>query len=114
MFKRIKNFFAIRFYSPVRYARFCGVKVGEDCMMSIRQWHCEGYLVEIGNHVRIAAGTKFFTHGGITTIRKYYNDPGLDRFGKIKIGDYTSIGENCIINPGVTIGKCCIVGGRVL
>lgn len=97
--------------SPLNYAKKCGVKVGEDCLISTRNWPTEGYLVEIGNHVRIAGNTTFYTHGGIYTLRKYYKNPKLDRFGKIKVGDYTSIGENCIINPGVTIGKCCIIGG---
>ena len=97
--------------SPLAYAKKCGVKVGEDCLISTRNWPTEGYLVEIGNHVRIAGNTTFYTHGGIYTLRKYYKNPKLDRFGKIKVGDYTSIGENCIINPGVTIGKCCIIGG---
>lgn len=99
------------FMSPMRYAKRCGVKFGEDCWFSTKNWPTEAYLIEIGSHVRIAGNTTFYTHGGISTIRKYYNVPKLDRFGKIKVGDYTSIGENCIINPGVTIGKCCIVGG---
>ena len=113
MLKFVKPFVSIYrnlFLSSEKIARMNGVKIGKDCLISIREWHCEGYLVEIGNHVRIASGTKFFTHGGIYTIRKYFNDPKLDRFGKIKVGDYTNIGENCIINPGVTIGKCCIIG----
>lgn len=97
--------------SPEQYARKLGVKIGKNCLISTRNWPTEAYLVEIGDHVRIAGNTTFYTHGGIYTLRDYYNDPKLDRFGKIKVGDYTSIGENCIINPGVTIGKCCIIGG---
>ena len=107
IFKKLQRLFM----SPLAYAKMVGVKVGEDCWISTKNWSSEPYLIEIGNHVRIAGNTSFFTHGGISMIRKYYNDPHLDRFGKIKIGDYTSIGESCIINPGVTIGKCCIVGG---
>lgn len=107
LIKQLRKFFM----SPLNYAKWCGVKVGNDCFISTKNWPTEAYLVEVGDHVRIAGNTSFFTHGGIYTIRKYYNDPNLDRFGKIKIGDYTSIGENCIINPGVSIGKCCIVGG---
>ena len=44
-------------------------------------------------------------------MRKIYNDPTLDHFGKIKVGSYTSIGANCMIMPGVTIGERCIIGG---
>ena len=99
------------FMSPLAYAKYVGVNVGEDCYISTKNWSSEPFLIEIGNHVRIAGRTSFFTHGGIWAIRKYYKDPGLERYGKIKVGDYTSIGEGCIINPGVTIGKCCVVGG---
>ena len=28
-----------------------------------------------------------------------------------RIGDYSYVGENCMILQGVTIGKCCLVGG---
>ena len=31
--------------------------------------------------------------------------------GKIKIGNYSYIGENCMIMPGVTIGENCVIGG---
>ena len=39
-----------------------------------------------------------------------HNDPNLDYFGKIKIGDYVSIGEGCKIMPGVIIGDNVIIG----
>jgi len=68
---------------PIAYARMIGVKGGEDCWISTRNFSTESNLVEIGNHVRIAGGTTFFTHGGITMLRKYYDYPQLDRFGKI-------------------------------
>jgi carbonic anhydrase/acetyltransferase-like protein (isoleucine patch superfamily) len=35
----------------------------------------------------------------------------LEQFGGIKIGNYTYIGMNCMIMPGVTIGNDVIVGG---
>ena len=111
MLGQLFNFIKSHMVSPETYARKKGVKIGVNCVISGRNhWSSEPYLIEIGNNVRIASGTKFFTHGGITMIRRYYNNPQLDRFGKIKVGDFTSFGENCIINPGVTIGRCCVIG----
>ena len=95
----------------VEYARKIVVKVGKDCFISTKDFSSEGYLIEIGDHVRVAKGTSFYTHGGLYSVRRYYNDPNLEHFGKIKIGSYTSIGANCMIMPGVTIGENCIVGG---
>lgn len=114
MIKRLLKKFQLirnRLYSPETYARHIGVTVGQGCFISTRNFSSEPYLIEIGNHVRIAGETSFFTHGGIWPLRKLYNDPKLDHFGKIKIGDYSYIGEKCMIMPGVTIGERCIVGG---
>ena len=108
--KKIKK----RLLSPQKYAESLGVKIGKDCFISTKQFPSEGYLIEIGNHVRVAPETAFFTHGGIWTLRKIYNDTSLDHFGKIKIGDYTYIGERCMIMPGVTIGERCIIAAGTI
>lgn len=97
--------------SPERYARYIGVNLGKGGFLSTKKFPTEPYLITIGNYVRIAKGTGFFTHGGVWSIRKKYADPSIDNFGKIVIGDYSYIGENCMIMAGVTIGRNCIVGG---
>ena len=97
--------------SAEKWARKSGVKIGKNCFISTREFPSEGYLIEIGDNVRIASHTKFFTHGGIWSLRKIYDDPNLDHFGKIKVGNNSYIGECCMIMPGVTIGERCIVGG---
>lgn len=96
--------------SDEEYARRLGVKIGEHCYISTRRFPTEAYLITIGNYVRIAPNTMFFTHGGLWSVRKKYNDETLDYFGKIIIGDYTYIGEGCMIMPGVTIGSNVIIG----
>lgn len=108
MIKRIKFFYKRKFSSAENYAKYIGVKVGEGCMISTTNFSSEPYLIEIGNHCRIAPETSFFTHGGLWSQRKKH--PGLDYFGKIKIADYTYIGEGAKIMPGVTIGNDVIVG----
>ena len=97
--------------SPIQYAKYVGVKVGKNCSIDTKSFGEEPYLITIGDGVRIAAHASFYTHGGIVSLRKYYNDPNLEQMGKIVVGDYSSIGAYCMIMPGVTIGKLCIVGG---
>lgn len=97
--------------SPENFAKSIGVKVGHGCSISTKEFPSEGYLVEIGDYVRIAAHASFYTHGAVVALRWLYNDPDLDQFGKIKIGSYTSIGAHAMIMPGVSIGEKCIVAG---
>src|SRR5690554_1879318 len=108
MIKRIKLFYKRKFSSAENYAKYIGVKVGEGCLISTRNFSSEPYLIEIGNHCRIAKGVSFYTHGGLWSQRKKFI--GLDYFGKIKIGNYTYIGEDSKIMPGVTIGDDVIIG----
>lgn len=97
--------------TPNKYALSIGVKLGKGCWLSTKEIAPEGYLIEIGDYVRIASHASIYTHGGIWSIRKYYNDSTLEQFGKVKIGSYTSIGAYAMIMPGVTIGERCIVAG---
>ncbi len=114
MLQRLLSFYRRHFWSCERHARHLGVKIGKGCYISTRKFSSEGFLIEIGNHVRIAPDTAFYTHGGIEPLRKIYNNKTLDIFGKIKIGDYSYIGERCMIMPGVTIGNNCIIGGGTI
>lgn len=95
-------------WSPEKYARFRGVKIGQQCDIQNIFLGSEPYLIEIGNHVQITNGTKILTHGGSWIFRSQY--PKLDYFGKVIIKDNVYIGNNCIIMPGVTIGNNVIIG----
>lgn len=112
-FKRALRLFAKLselFITDEEYARKMGVKIGRGCYISTRFFPSEPYLVEIGNYVRIAPYTKLFTHGGLWSQRKKHPELSLEHFGKISIGDYTYIGEQCMIMAGVSIGSNVIVG----
>ena len=99
------------FDTPINYLKKKGVKVGTGCFISPCHISAvEGYLIEIGDYCRIAKEVEFFTHGGIYGLQIKYKDPNLDYFGKIKIGNYVSIGEGSKIMPGVTIGNDVIIG----
>ncbi|MCR4769932.1 MAG: acyltransferase [Bacteroidaceae bacterium] len=111
MIKKVIKKIKALLLSPEAYAKSKGVKMGKGCYFSTKEIPAEGYLIEIGDYVRVASHTSFYTHGGLWSIRQYYKDNDLDWFGKIKIGSYTSIGSHCMIMPGVTIGERVIVGG---
>lgn len=116
IFKRLTlAFIAKAGYSiRIRYWRRQGMRIGKDCLINNVSFSTEPYLIEIGDHVAIAAGTEFITHdGAIWCFREEMKD--ADVFGKIKIGNNVFIGNNCTILPNTTVGNNCIVGaGSIL
>ncbi|MDP4210819.1 MAG: acyltransferase [Bacteroidota bacterium] len=86
-----------------------GVKIGERCRIHCSSFSPESYLIEIGNDVIIARNTKLITHEGAICVFHHEN-PKLDLFGRIKIGNNVFIGMNCLILPKTTIGNNCVVG----
>lgn len=108
--KRLRNIF-LKFYNavdPVGYARMIGVKIGVGCRLIDVTFDTEPYLIEIGDHVSIS-NTRFVTHdGGVWVFRNL--EPGIDLFGRIKIGNNVFIGTGTIILPGVTVGDNVVIG----
>jgi len=93
----------------IKYLRRHGMKIGNDCHVNTMSFSTEPYLIEIGNHVAIAAGTDFITHdGAIWCFREELTN--ADIFGKIKIGNNVFIGNNCTILPNTIVGDNCIIG----
>ncbi|NLA49737.1 MAG: acyltransferase [Bacteroidales bacterium] len=85
------------------------MKIGKNCLVNNVNFSTEPYLIEIGDHVAIAAGTDFVTHDG--AIWCFRNEiKNADVFGKINIGNNVFIGNNCTILPNTTIGDNCIIG----
>lgn len=93
----------------IKYLRKQGMKIGEGCRLDTMSFSSEPYLIEIGNHVAVAAGTEIITHdGAIWCFRDEIEY--ADIFGKIKIGNNVFIGNNCTILPNTIIGDNCIIG----
>jgi acetyltransferase-like isoleucine patch superfamily enzyme len=109
MINKIIRYYKKNVWSPEKYARSLGVKIGKECLISTINFPSEPYLIEIGDFCRIASGVTFFTHGGLWSQRKRTGRT-FDIFGKIKIGNYTYIGQDAKIMPGVTIEDNVIVG----
>jgi len=93
----------------IKYFRRQGMKIGQDCYINNVNFSTEPYLIEIGDHVAVAAGTDFITHdGAIWCFRGELEN--ADVFGRIIIGNNVFIGNNCTILPNTSIGNNCIIG----
>lgn len=92
------------------YRKHLGIQIGERCRFTGNPtWATEPYLIEIGDDVTITQNVTFHTHdGGVGLFRSEY--PGINVFGRIKIGNRVFIGSNVIIMPGVTIGDDVVIG----
>jgi len=96
---------------PDVYRKYFGIKIGKGCVFTGKKisFGSEPYLIEIGNKVRITADVKFETHdGGVGIFRDEY--PGINIYGKIKIGNNSFIGHGSVIMPGVSIGENVVIG----
>lgn len=104
---RIGKFF------PIRYSRFLGVSIGNNCkFISLPNWGSEPYLIYIGDHVELSNDVQFVTHDGGNWVIKGLNanPKTILTFKKIHIGNNVFIGAHSIILGGVNIGNNCVVG----
>lgn len=107
LIKRLYNFYWRYIASPQAYAIHIGVKIGNNCFISTRNWSSEPYLVTIGNNVQLTRDVFIHTHGGGNSIRRECSD--FDIFGKVIVEDWAYIGAYSHIMPGVTIGEGALV-----
>lgn len=103
MLKKLRYLFDKIFFTSAQRARMAGVVLGEGNFISCDFWSTEPYLITIGNYCQITRGVKIHTHGGGGAVRFKY--PQFNCFGKVFIGDYVYLGNDCSIMPGVTIGN---------
>tara|TARA_B100000029_G_scaffold508121_1_gene594284 strand:- start:6180 stop:6605 length:426 start_codon:yes stop_codon:yes gene_type:complete len=95
--------------------RIRGVKIGPNTWIDKTVIIDEAFPenISIGTDVRIAAGSVIISHSkaGHYLRENYFPN----RISKIKICDYSFIGVNSVIMPGVTIGEgCVVVSGSVV
>lgn len=107
LINRIVRSYKTRTWSPERYARYMGVKIGKNCKIATRYFGSEPYLIEIGDHVQVTDNVRFMNHGGSWVFRE--KNSKFDFFGKIKIGNNVYIGNSAMILPGISIGNNVIV-----
>ncbi|WP_312697182.1 acyltransferase [Sphingobacterium mizutaii] len=98
--------------SPIKYAKYIGVKVGEKTRFmgpKHGMFGSEPFLISIGKNCLITGEVRFVTHDGSVYHLKEKH-PKADLFGRIKIGDNVFIGLRTIILPGVEIGDNVVIG----
>lgn len=108
MKRKLIQLYFMLFRSGVDYARYLGVKVGDNCRIYSLKFGTEPWLIEVGKNVTITSGVVLLTHDGSTWL---INDQKGRRYlyRRIYIGDNVFIGINAIIMPGVRIESNVIV-----
>ena len=114
IFYKLVEKIIIRFCSNDKYVEILrkrGAKIGEGCLIDKSvNFSTEGYMISIGNRVRITSGVRLIPHdGGLWTLRQMGLMPNADYFAPIYIGDNVHIGNDAIIMPGISIGKNSII-----
>lgn len=111
---KIKSSYLRYTLNNISFARYIGVKVGNNCRLYTRRFGSEPWLIEIGNKVTITNGVRFINHDGSTWL---ISDKKGRRqlFRKIVIGNNVFIGMDTVVLPGIKIGDNVIVAaGSVL
>lgn len=102
----------IRKRNPVKYARYLGAHVGEQCrFITMPNLGSEPYLIHIGNHVELSNDVQIITHdGGMWCFRNDEMYRKVRTFSEVRIMDNTFVGARTIILGGVRIGRNCVIG----
>jgi len=60
--------------SPLKYAKFIGVCIGNNTIIMTKYFGSEPYLITIGNNSEIYTGVRFIAHvGAVWGIRNIYD-----------------------------------------
>lgn len=100
----------------IAYLRRKGVTIGEGCTIyspiSALIDITRPELVNIGNNVKIAAGSfTLLTHGfDWCVLRELYPGEIFGSAGKVIIKNNVFIGSGCIVLPHAIIGNNCVIG----
>lgn len=112
---KIRVYFADEYSVGRIFSQYHGVKLGKNVRITGKNvsFGGEPYLIEIGDNVTITDGVKFQTHdGGVFIFREEF--PGMNLFGRIKIGNNVFIGSDAMIMYGVTVGDNVVIGAKSL
>lgn len=110
---RIIKYVARKLKGSLRCAKEQGMVVGKNVsVMGGVDFGSEPYLITLHDNCRISCNVTFVNHDGGTWAFRNDNEryKHVVKFGTIEIGEYTFIGANSTIMPGVKIGDHCVIG----
>lgn len=86
------------------------VEEGVTCMSGV-DFGSEPYLIHLKKGARISSRVMFINHdGGTWAFRNTWNKyKDVIKYGRIVVGEYTFVGAESIIMPGVHIGDNCVI-----
>lgn len=96
-------------FTIAQYFRRQGACIGNECRLLIRSLGSEPWLIKIGDHCTLSTDVALITHDGAAWLFSH-EDPSVQRFGPIIIGNNCFIGARALILPGISIGDDCVVG----
>ena len=100
--------------SYIKWLRNQGVTIGEGCTIyDPKSTHIDVQnpgMLEIGDYVRITAGTTILTHDYSLSVLACVEGNIIGSVEKTTLGSNIFIGRNAIILKGVTIGNNVIIG----
>ena len=113
----IRLYFRFIKKSNVAYARYLGVKIGNNCQIldnPKRVFGTEPWLIKLGDHVEITSGVRFVNHEGAIWCLRGFDDRfnEFDYFEPIIVGNNVLLGLDSLIMPGVKIGNNVIVAAH--
>lgn len=97
----------------LRCAKEEGMVVGKNVsVMGGVDFGSEPYLIILHDNCRISCNVTFINHDGGTWAFRNDNEryKSVVKYGTIEVGEYTFIGANSTIMPGVKIGDHCVIG----
>lgn len=108
LISKIKDLIVLFLKGRVEYARYKGVKVGDNCRIYTTKFGSEPWLIEIGDRVTVTSGVALLTHDGANWLIR--DDKGRRYlYKKVIIKDNVFIGINSIIMPGVVVESNVII-----
>lgn len=116
--KRIISFyFHYVKHDSVAYARYLGVRIGENAQILANPeiaFGSEPWLITLGDNVDVTAEVRFINHEGGMWCARALNEKFKDKdlFLPIVVGNNVMIGVGSIIMPGVKIGNNVIIGSH--
>lgn len=91
------------------------VQIGRNCHLAVGCSLFGGEGIVIGDHCGVSAGVRIFTGTddpdlGVLALHSENELARGAKVGMVLIEDYVTIGANCVIYPGVRLGRACMVG----